>query len=161
VEQSLRWRRSTGRRRRSAAEDGSDVGMRFFPCGHVLGQDFHGLVDLGILALGELVGMGLYGYVGRDTHFLHVFALAVVAARAWDAEDRAVDEADGRRADDVGPGRLADELAETEGAESAGEYLGVAVAAVVDEEHKRLGPLAVVRAQDEAGAAVALAENGV
>ena len=56
---------------------------------------------------------------------------------------------------------MADQLAQAQGAEGVGEDLGVAVGAVVDEQHQRLGPLAVVGTQHRALAAVALAEEGV
>ena len=41
------------------------------------------------------------------------------------------------------------------------ENLGIAVGAIVDEQHERLGPFAVVGTQHRALAAVALAEEGV
>ena len=64
--------------------------------------------------------------------------------------------ADVARADDEAAGRLADQLAQAERAEGVREDLGVAVGAVVDEQHQRLGPLAVVGVEDQALAAVAL-----
>src|SRR5262249_4612033 len=103
--------------------------------------------------------MYVYRDIGDDADFLHVLALGVVNAGAGDAKDRAVDQADGPRSDDVRACGLADELAQAERAEGTRENLRVTVRAILNEQHQRLGPFAVMGTQHRSRAAVTLAEE--